>query len=223
MPVYRNGVETQKALYTSARRRFSHSGYASTSIKDIVEGAHSKLGLFTYYFESKESLALQIFYELQRDLCAAISPLPQLQALHDSLLALETANMRIWMRMLMEQPATARFVAEVCACDTNFRRQQEKRYDFWCSLCGAPQTKEETDRTRLRATLMAGMLVQMCHAIPTLIIEGDIEDFLDNFFRDYYLHVPDEEELEHAIARARAAAADIHLTVDEDFRVRLVP
>lgn len=221
MPSYRNGLETQKALYSSARRHFFRAGYAATSIKEIVDGAHSKLGLFTYYFESKESLALQIFYEMQRDLCAAISPLPQLLALHDDALALETANMRIWLRLLLQEPTVARFVSEVCATKSNFARQREKRYNFCCALYGQPETPQEADRMQLRATLMAGMLVEMCRSIPMQTIEGDPEDYLDDFFRDYYLHIPDEEHLECAIARAREAARGVRLRVDDNFHVSL--
>ena len=65
MATYRNGIETRDALYQSARRNFAAHGYHSTSIKEIVNDVNSKLGLFTYYFESKESLALQVLYELQ--------------------------------------------------------------------------------------------------------------------------------------------------------------
>ena len=70
---------------------------------------------------------------------------------------------------------------------------------------------------QLRATLMAGMLVEMCRSIPMQTIEGDPEDYLDDFFRDYYLHIPDEEHLECAIARAREAARGVRLRVDDNF------
>ncbi len=152
---------------------------------------------------------------------AAISPLPQLLALHDDALALETANMRIWLRLLLQEPTVARFVSEVCATKSNFARQREKRYDFCCALYGQPETPQEADRMQLRATLMAGMLVEMCRSIPMQTIEGDPEDYLDDFFRDYYLHIPDEEHLECAIARDREAARGVRLRVDDNFHVSL--
>ena len=52
MANYRNGIETREALYASAQKTFSAKGYSGASIKDIITGVNSKLGLFTYYFES---------------------------------------------------------------------------------------------------------------------------------------------------------------------------
>ena len=78
-----------------------------------------------------------------------------------------------------------------------------------------------TASRRPRTTLMAGMLVEMCRSIPMQTIEGDLEDYLDDFFRDYYLHIPDEEHLECAIARAREAARGVRLRVDDNFHVSL--
>ena len=129
--------------------------------------------------------------------------------------------MRIWLRLLLQEPTVARFVSEVCATKSNFARQREKRYDFCCALYGQPETPQEADRMQLRATLMAGMLVEMCRSIPMQTIEGDLEDYLDDFFRDYYLHIPDEEHLECASARAREAARGVRLRVDDNFHVSL--
>ena len=63
MSNYKNGLATRAALYQSARACFYRKGYFDTSIQDIVDAAHSKLGLFVYHFESKEAIANMVFRE----------------------------------------------------------------------------------------------------------------------------------------------------------------
>ena len=58
---YKNGIETKTALYQSARNCFYEQGYFNTSIRDIVGAANSRLGLFSYHFESKEAVAVMVF------------------------------------------------------------------------------------------------------------------------------------------------------------------
>ena len=60
---YKNGIETKTALYQSARNCFYEQGYFNTSIRDIVGAANSRLGLFSYHFESKEAVAVMVFRE----------------------------------------------------------------------------------------------------------------------------------------------------------------
>ena len=60
---YKNGIETKTALYNSARSCFYEKGYFDTSIRDIVDKANSRLGLFSYHFESKEAAAVMVFRE----------------------------------------------------------------------------------------------------------------------------------------------------------------
>lgn len=62
---YRNGVESRQRIFNSAKKLFQEKGIEKTTVRDIVADANSKLGLFTYYFTSKDDLTLQVYDELK--------------------------------------------------------------------------------------------------------------------------------------------------------------
>lgn len=51
-----------------AARRFAENGYHPTSVAEIVAGMEVGKGVFYWYFDSKETLLIEILAEAQRDL-----------------------------------------------------------------------------------------------------------------------------------------------------------
>ena len=63
----KNGAATRTALYESARHCFYQKGYFATSVRDIIQNANSKLGLFSYHFKSKDAIAVMVFRQYVED------------------------------------------------------------------------------------------------------------------------------------------------------------
>ncbi len=226
MANYRNGIETRDALYASAQKNFSAKGYFGASIKDIVTDIDSKLGLFTYYFESKESLALQILYELQFSVQREIERSEHICAIRANLLLADMVRTRVWLELLVTCPHVARFAGEISVTGAYFDHASQDRMDF-CRLLGERHpdlatSNEQTDPDgiKLKATLMAGMLTQFCRDLPSLSLAAPLEETVDRFFAWYYgLLIADKSKLREFIQVSRACAEDVHLKADESFFV----
>ncbi|MBC3795568.1 TetR/AcrR family transcriptional regulator [Acetobacterium tundrae] len=61
--MYEKGVQTRNHLYQTAKQLFYTQGYEKTRIKDIVETAGMPIGLFTYYFKTKDNIVHEIYSE----------------------------------------------------------------------------------------------------------------------------------------------------------------
>jgi len=62
------GLERRRQLMDYSARLFAQNGYDPTSVAEIVAGMNVGKGVFYWYFESKESLLLEILAEAQRSL-----------------------------------------------------------------------------------------------------------------------------------------------------------
>ncbi|HET9732801.1 MAG TPA: TetR/AcrR family transcriptional regulator [Acidimicrobiales bacterium] len=62
------GRERRRQLMDYAARRFAENGYHPTSVAEIVAGMEVGKGVFYWYFDSKETLLIEILAEAQRDL-----------------------------------------------------------------------------------------------------------------------------------------------------------
>ena len=128
MSNYKNGLATRAALYQSARACFYRKGYFDTSIQDIVDAAHSKLGLFVYHFESKEAIANMVFREyvdLIRETTRASIGAAEDRA---DLLLDDMLNYRGYFKGVLCNQQTAKFYAELSSTpgylEQNFRLKE---------------------------------------------------------------------------------------------------
>ncbi|HUZ44729.1 MAG TPA: TetR/AcrR family transcriptional regulator [Acidimicrobiales bacterium] len=62
------GLERRRQLMDYSARLFARNGYDPTSVAEIVDGMSVGKGVFYWYFESKESLLLEILADAQRSL-----------------------------------------------------------------------------------------------------------------------------------------------------------
>jgi len=62
------GIDRKRQLMDFAARRFAEGGYHPTSVAEIVQGMGVGKGVFYWYFDSKESLLLEILKEAQTSL-----------------------------------------------------------------------------------------------------------------------------------------------------------
>lgn len=61
---YSAGIQTRKKILSSAKKLFYVNGFKKTSLQQIAKDAGIRQSLLYYYFESKDTLATEIFLEL---------------------------------------------------------------------------------------------------------------------------------------------------------------
>lgn len=226
MATYRNGIETRELLYVSARKNFSSKGYFNTSIKDIVTSVNSKLGLFTYYFESKESLALDILYELKAAIYQEIDRTQHMVDMRENALVTDMAHKRIWLELLWKHPNAARFACEIGATNAYLAHNVAQTKALLSALYQAQPdlmiaaVKTDENHAKLAVTLMAGMMMQFSHDLPSLQFDTPVQQVIERFFSCYYAQcIESDAVLQDAIAQSRNAVMDVRLDIDDEFGV----
>lgn len=61
--MYEKGVQTRNMIYQTAKQLFYDKGYKKTKIKEIADTAEVPIGLFTYYFKTKDKIVQHIYSE----------------------------------------------------------------------------------------------------------------------------------------------------------------
>ena len=210
MASYRNGIETRKALYGSARRNFAQHGYFGASIQGIVRDANAKLGLFTYYFESKESLALQILSELQHNVRDYVAAQPAASAL-------ALLHARVWLALQTREVSVQRFVRELCTCNAYLQQAEAALRALWQRLHPSAPV---TDFIVLGCSMATGMLRQFEQDLPLLQLSCPLEDALDRVLTAAFsLLECDAPRLRDAVSASRCAAQHISPRIGADFTV----
>ena len=59
--MYEKGVQTRNMIYQTAKQLFYDKGYEKTKIKEIADTAEVPIGLFTYYFKTKDKIVQYIY------------------------------------------------------------------------------------------------------------------------------------------------------------------
>ncbi len=223
MATYRTGRETRETLYRTARASFWQSGCDATSIKDIVRNANSQLGLFSYYFEGKESLALDILFTFRTEVERALDAHPAIAALHDDALALDAARSYLWLLLLCEYKNPARFVREVSLCSSFLSRSSYNRRRFCALFADDPAVSggDPNDvQTMLTASMMSGMMTQLCHDLPSMPLGDDRDKAIRAALRSHYLLCArDPMRLQASLNRAFSACQTLRLQALDDFTV----
>ena len=224
---YKNGIETKTALYNSARSCFYDKGYFDTSIRDIVEGAHSRLGLFSYHFESKEAAAVMVFREYIANVGTTVRQ--ALGSIFDQsdLLLNDMLNYRGYFQGLLRNPNVSRFYVELstteCYLEQNFRY---KEYYFQ-RLC-APQLVinkrwRNEGMGNVFISLAAGMEIQLCRDFQNGRIRVSLDDALDAYFDTYYsLLIQSKRQVERYTRQSREIMESIDWTVGPAFDLQIL-
>lgn len=218
----RNGAETKMALYQSARTCFYQKGYFDTSVRDIVEQADSKLGLFTYHFDSKEALAIMVYREYIDKLYAMFRR--SLQSLYERSepLFLTMLEYRAHLKSLTINENVARFCVELSTTrgylEQNYRYKEEYFLKTRIPELSLNRYWSNEDTGSVFISLAAGMELQLCRDLFDGKIKIPIDDALDIYFETYYfLQLRDRKMAAACIQRSKQALATVEWGVREPF------
>lgn len=194
MANYKNGIETKSALYNSSKKLFYTTGYDETTIKDIVSDADSKLGLFTYYFEGKESVAMEIFKDFVNDIALALdSPLSKyIKKDEDDYFLMDMIEYRAYFLCINANPHIRRFYKEISLL-RSFPEVTIGLKDYFIQDRFETGLKFETNVMmkdeayyRAIASLTSGMEIQFFRDVINNKIDINYEDAIDIFLTEYY-------------------------------------
>lgn len=225
---YRNGISTKNKLYNSAKKLFYENGYNGTTVSDIITYANSKLGLFTYYFDSKEAVATDIMREFLDNIMKSLINTKHVLYSSNDMLFIDMVECRTRFLSIISSKNAARYYAELSATqafiqenikirDTAFKRLLGRGKYF--KLGNAVLGKENPE---LAVSLSSGMEMQLCRDLCTKRLNTGADDALDNYFRYYYRLVTDDTELiEQKISLSREFAKKLKFSVGESFMVSI--
>ena len=228
MANYKKGTETKTALYNSAKKFFYTKGYNETTIKEIVVEAESNPGLFVYYFEGKESVAISIFREFADAITLALKDiLAPLRDKGEDLL-IDMVEYRAYFECINAGPEIVRFYNNISELGS-FPRLVISWMDFFTHKRYKDGLKYETnpmicDKTYFDAvtSLTAGMQIQFFRDIIQKSIAIPYEDAIDMFLTECYRFlVPDKNQVQENVRKSRKMAGKLKFEVSEYFEVKV--
>lgn len=117
--MYEKGIQTRNHLYQTAKQLFYTRGYENTKIKDIVETADTPIGLFTYYFKTKDNIVSEIYSEYYKQVDTYLNEL-KIDGLENSILRHAVLS-RIYFDRILNNDNNRRFYYEILKKGSNYR------------------------------------------------------------------------------------------------------
>ncbi|MEG0379823.1 MAG: TetR/AcrR family transcriptional regulator, partial [Eubacterium sp.] len=222
MANYKNGTETKIALYSSAKKFFYKKGYTDTTIKEIVEDAGANQGLFVYYFEGKESVAVSIFKKFAEDITLALErPLASLKDEGEDLL-IDMVEYRAYFECINVNPEIIRFYSNISELGS-FPKMVIGWMNFFTHKRYKDGLKYETnpmicDKTYFDAvaSMTSGMQIQFFRDIIQKNIDIPYEDAIDMFLTECYRFlVPDKNHVQENVRKSRKVVASLNFEVSD--------
>jgi AcrR family transcriptional regulator len=117
--MYEKGIQTRNHLYQISKTLFYEHGYENTKIKDIVTVADTPIGLFTYYFKTKDNVVHEIYSDYYQQIANCIDGLT-IDGLDNSILRHATLSW-IYFDHILNNKSNRRFYYEILKKASNYR------------------------------------------------------------------------------------------------------
>lgn len=183
--------QRQRLRCITARKSFYLKGYGATTIKDIITDAESKLGLFTYYFESKESVAISIFKDFVNDIALVLEEYLKEYTANDYLLV-DMIEYRAYFECINANEQIRRFYKDISILESFAQMTIElkdyfiqKRFENGLKFETSAMIKDKTYFDAI-ASLTSGMEIQFFRDILGKKIDIAYGDAIDIFLTEYY-------------------------------------
>lgn len=127
--MYEKGIQTRNHIYHTAKQLFYDQGYTKTRIQQITEAAGVPIGLFTYYFKTKDKIVQQIYSEFNTKISLRVTEATQ-KGFENSIIR-HAVHSWIYYDRLLNDPGNCRFYAEVMATKSNYRVLRQFSHDVY--------------------------------------------------------------------------------------------
>jgi AcrR family transcriptional regulator len=229
MKNYKSGIESKRKLYESAKRHFLKDGYQNALIRDIVADAESKLGLFTYYYDSKAAVAGEVCQELFANVKKGIKEILESLSLEQEELLYEMVHYRCWYRCIQSRADVERLWNECVHLAVfeyaNFDRRKEH---LWALVTKTERAKflPEVELTEgylsVITSISIGIEKQLYGDLSTGRLKITFDEAVDAFFEFFYSKIiADKQEVNRCIDLSRDISNHIRYVVEDDLSVKL--
>lgn len=117
--MYEKGIQTRNHLYQISKKLFYEHGYENTKIKDIVTAADTPIGLFTYYFKTKDNIVHEIYSDYYKQINDYFNEL-SIDEFKNSILR-HAALSQIYFDLILNNENNRRFYYEILKKASNYR------------------------------------------------------------------------------------------------------
>lgn len=113
------GIESRNNIYCASKREFYEHGYNNSKIQRIVDSVNAPLGLFSYYFKTKDAVVSEIYAEYLDAIYSYLNHFDWF--LEDTSLFRHLLASRIYYQNIFSDQNIARFYCEVLLRKSNYR------------------------------------------------------------------------------------------------------
>lgn len=127
--MYKKGIQTRNLIYQTAKKIFYQNGYKKARIQDITDAADVPIGLFTYYFKSKDGIVQQFFSEFMTQIFSRVD-----ETLHDKVensIKLHALTSCISYDIILNDQNNRRFFYETIQRKSNYRLLSQLAYEVY--------------------------------------------------------------------------------------------
>lgn len=117
--MYEKGVQTRNLIYSTAKTLFYRQGYEKTKIKSIVEASDVPIGLFTYYFKTKDKIVQRIYNDFHTRISLRITE-ANIQGADNAILRHVVLSW-IYYDIILSDAQNSRFYYEILTKTSNYR------------------------------------------------------------------------------------------------------
>ncbi len=117
--MYEKGIQTRNHLYQISKKLFYEQGYENTKIKDIATVADTPIGLFTYYFKTKDNIVHEIYADYYKQINDFLNELSIAE--FDNSILRHAALSQIYFDLILNNENNRRFYYEILKKASNYR------------------------------------------------------------------------------------------------------
>ncbi|MCD7993792.1 MAG: TetR/AcrR family transcriptional regulator [Clostridia bacterium] len=222
------GMLTKEKTYAAAKKLFYEKGYINTTVKDICAEANIKLGTFTYHFESKDSLAIDIYKEFSSAIISDVYTILEHQTdPYTDAFMRDITSYRVYYTAIHSNQHAKRFYSEICSIEAFRSVNYKMNRQFISSILNLAAEDHElfypvTEfNLPVITSLVSGMEIRFVYDLFNHKFEDPDEEYLIDFFLfSYYsMFVKSREDLKQKINLSRVLSQNINLQITPDFKV----
>jgi len=184
LPVTARGQRTRESLVTAARRVFERDGFINSRLTDIAREAHTSIGTFYTYFDSKDEIFTAVLQVAQDDM---LHPgLPRVEEDPQNIAAVLEASNRAYFEAYRRNAELMVLLEQVATINPDFRALRVKRSKIftdrvsrWVASAQDSGLADPTLDPVMTARALASMVSRLAYYAFALGEEYDVDAMVE--------------------------------------------
>ncbi len=222
------GARTRDHLYKTAKQLFYQKGYEETTVKDIIIAANSALGVFTYHFDSKDSLAVEIYQNMVDNIMVKHSEKMKCFPYTIEHISSEILMYHSFFSTMSANPNVRRFYRQICHTDLFRKTVLDMNLKFVQNILYNERREKKNSLSYIHevnieyvVSLVTGMEIQYVYDLfSENFSEIEEQKAIDIYIHIYFsFFVENRERLEALISQSKQLLQHVSLQIGDDFEV----